>query len=226
MLLPMTEFPQYCTALCLKALKNDSFHPDCPNAENHKRCKFTIESVINDVLECIRYAQVKVVGGGNSAKCAAVRSGCYGHGLIVKLYDENTEQYLYQQELDVYDHLVDIQGIYTPVVVASATVQMGSFSRMIFMSYGGIPLQRCTANDDLIDELIKAAVAMHAHGVVLDDSSPNNLLVHNNKVSVIDFESALIVNPPSPAAVEKYKIEMESIAENVRVSGNLKALLP
>lgn len=226
MLPPITEFPQYCTALCLKALKDGSFHPDCPNAEDHKRSKFTVESVINDVLECIRYARVKVVGGGNSAKCAAVKSGSYGHGLIVKLYDENTEQHLFEQELDVYDHLVDIQGIYTPVVIGSVSVPMGSFSRMIFMSYGGIPLSRCTANDDLIDELIDAAVAMYAHGVVLDDSSPENLLVHNNKVSVIDFESALIVGPPSPAALEKYRIEMESIAKTVRVSGNLKQLLP
>jgi predicted Ser/Thr protein kinase len=97
---------------------------------------------------------------------------------------------------------------------------------MIIMSYGGVPLHHSTPNDELIDELAKAAIAICAHGIFLDDSSTDNLLVNDNKVAVIDFESALIVEPPSRAALERYKAEIEGVAEKVRISGNLKALLP
>ena len=222
----MTTFPQYCTALCLKALEDGSFHPGCPNAEDHKRSKFTLEAVIGDVLESVRNLHVKVVGGGNSAKCVAVRSDSYGHGLIVKLYNEETEQYLYERELEVYHHLSELQGVYVPVILGAVDAPMGSYSRMIIMSYGGVPLHHCTPNDELIDELAKAAIAICAHGIFLDDNSTDNLLVNDNKVAVIDFESAFIVEPPSPAALERYKAEIEGVAEKVRISGNLRALLP
>ena len=223
----MTSYPQYCTAQCLVALKNGTFHHDCPNAEAHgASSKLTFEAVIDDILKSVQIGQLKVIAGGNSAKCAAVRSLNYGHGVVVKLYEEDTEHYLYERELEIYDHLSDIQGIYVPVILGAFEWALGAPSPFIIMSYGGLPLHRCTANDGLIDELTKAAIAICAHGVVLDDSSPNNVLVHNNRVVVIDFESAFIVRPPSPAALERYKIEMESIAGQVRASGDLTILLP
>jgi hypothetical protein len=224
---PMTTYPQYCTAECLVALKDGAFHHDCPNAEAHSAStKLTLQAVIDDILKSIEIGQLKVIAGGNSAKCAAVRSLNYGHGVVVKLYEEDTEHYLFERELEIYDHLSDIQGIYIPVILAAFEWTLGAPSPFIIMSYGGVPLHRCKANDPLIDELTNAAVAICARGVVLDDSSENNVLVHNNKVSVIDFESAFIVDPPSPAALERYKIKMENIAEGVRVSGILNYLLP
>jgi hypothetical protein len=222
----MTIFPVYCSAQCLKALKDGEFHPDCPNAEDHGGKKFTLEAVINDVLESVELGQVKFVAGGNSAKCVAVRSVSYGHGMIIKMYDEKTEHYLYEKELEIYNHLSDLQGLYLPVILAAFEWAIGAPSPLIVMSYGGIPLHRSSPNDELIDELSKAALAICAHGVVIDDSSTDNVLVHENKVAVIDFESAFIVNPPNPAALQQYKAEIESVAEKVKISGNLRALLP
>src|SRR5579859_3342678 len=51
---PMTSYPQYCTAQCLVALKNGTFHHDCPNAEAHgASTKLTFEAVIDDILKSV-----------------------------------------------------------------------------------------------------------------------------------------------------------------------------
>lgn len=171
--------------------------------------------------------EMELIDSGNSASCAAVRSRKYGHLVVVKAYHEQTEKILSDTEAKVYEYLSKLQGINIPLILGKVSaVFAGTRRRIIVMSYGGIPLHRCTGNNELVEELANACIAMYAHGIVLDDSSPNNVLVHGTKVAVIDFEMAYIVDPPSPEDVETFATDIRRLAEKVKVSGNLNALLP
>jgi len=219
---------QDCTIQCLKALKDGSYHHLCPNADDHSNKSFNLNSVVDDLLECMESNEREVIGGGNSASCEAVRSLKYGHLVVVKAYHEETETVLSDKEVEVYDHLSELQGICIPLILAKVSaVYNGTRRRLLFMSYGGIPLHRCTANDALVDNLAKACTALRTHGIILDDSSPANVLANGDSIAVIDFEMAYIVDPPSPAALESFKGGVEELAERIKFDGwPLTELLP
>jgi hypothetical protein len=187
-----------------------------------------MDGVIDDLLECMEANEREVIGGGNSGSCVAVRSLKYGHLVVVKAYHEKTETVLSDTELEVYDHLSELQGIYIPLLLANVSaVYNGTRRRLLFMSYGGIPLHRCTANDELVDNLAKACIAIRANGILLDDSSPANVLANGGSVAVIDFEMAYIIDPPSPDALDRFKEDVEELAEKIKTDGwPLTELLP
>lgn len=211
---------QYCTLLCLRALLTGDYHPQCPNAECHQITKFDLDGVIDDLLEGMDANEREIIGGGNSATCVAVRSLKYGHLVVVKVFHEATEQELSDNEAKVYEHLSHLQGEYIPLILAKVSaIFAGTYRRMLFMSYGGITLSRCVANDELVDELAKACIALRANGILLDDSSPENVLANDKEIAVIDFETAYIVDPPSPAVLERYKSNVDSIATKIKTEG-------
>lgn len=55
---------QYCTGACLKALKADTFHPNCPNIRDHRAAGATIETVIDDVFAALCDSNVDMIGSG------------------------------------------------------------------------------------------------------------------------------------------------------------------
>lgn len=193
---------------------------------DHKARKFDLHSVVNDVLESIESDEMEVIGGGHSAKCVVVRSALYGHILVVKAYYQETEQYLCDTELNMYNHLAHLQGDIIPLLLGTAHSNFaGSDCRMLIMSYGGIPLHQCTANDELIINLTKCAIALRSNGVLLADSRMDNVLVNGNKVTVIDLESAYLIDQSS-ASIRNFESEIEELALEVKKSGDLEALLP
>lgn len=122
-------------------------------------------------------------------------------------------------EAKVYEHLSHLQGIYIPLVFAKASAIAGMYRRMIFMSYRGMPLSRCVANDELVAALAKAGIALSTSGILLDNSSPENVLANDKSIAVIDFETAYIVDPPSAAVLEGYISNVDNIATKIKTEG-------
>jgi hypothetical protein len=188
--------------------------------------KFDCGSVVNDVLRSIESDEMEVIGGGHSAKCVAARSALYGHIVVAKVYYQETEQYLCDTELNMYTRLSHLQGDCIPVLLGTEhSLFAGSYCRALIMSYGGIPLHECTANDELIDNLTKTAIVLRSNGVLLEDSRMDNVLVNEAKVTVIDLESAYLVHPNS-TSIREFEIDIEQLAREVKKSGDLEALLP
>jgi hypothetical protein len=207
-------------------LKDGGFDPSCPNAKDHEPLKFDLNSVLEDVLLSVESDEMEVIGGGHSAKCVAVRSSMYGHILVVKVYYKDTEQFLYETELKMYNDLSPFQGEHIPLLLGTAyPIYAGTLCRALIMSYEGIPLHRCSANDELIENLANAAVTFRKRGVWFEDSRMDNVLVKGTKVTVIDLESAYIADP-NPTETRNFELGIQELVRKVKKSGNLEALLP
>jgi len=162
----------------------------------------------------------EVISGGNSAKCVAVRSLKYGPLVVVTVFHEATEKVLSDNEANVYEHLCHLQGIYIPLVFAKASeIFAGMYRRKIFMSYGSIPLSRCVANDELVDELAKTCIGLRTNAILLGDSSPENVLANDKSIAAIDFGTAYIVDPPSVSVLEWYSSTVDNIATKIGTEG-------
>jgi predicted Ser/Thr protein kinase len=208
--------------LCLAALRDGLYHPDCPNAEYHKLSTFTVEAVIEDVLEFISEGEGEVIGGGNSANCLAARSERFGHVLVVKAYLERTESWLFENEVKIYEHLKELQGLHIPLVLGTTySIASGVIRPMIIMSYGGVSLDRCAVNDELIDSIADALRALGTKDVYHEDFSLQNMLAQNNRAVVIDFESAQI-RSDDPAIFEQYAKSIDFLCEWTKKSGDLR----
>jgi predicted Ser/Thr protein kinase len=223
---PVTDNYQYCTTLCLASLIEGSYDSTCPNAEHHKQSFFNVDAVVNDVLEFIREDEGEVIGGGNSANCLAVRSELFGHVLVAKAFYARTDVEMFENEVKIYEHLTKLQGIHVPFVLGkSISIAGGEMRPIIIMSYGGVPLDRCTSNNELVDSLAEALRELGRSDVYYEDFSLHNILAHENQVSVIDFESARII-PHDPESISVYEETIRILAERTKESGDLRDFIP
>ncbi|KAK2122128.1 hypothetical protein NOF04DRAFT_1197167 [Fusarium oxysporum II5] len=117
-----------------------------------------------------------------------------------------------EHEAAVYERLKPIQGVHVPVFLGA--VDLRSMNKtyyydhrvyvvhMSFLSWGGCSIDRAQRIGDmdrsLEDEAIRSLRAMHREGVAHKDVRLANMLFNpeTSGVMVIDFERALLLNPP------------------------------
>ena len=139
----------------------------------------------------------------------------------MKAYLERTESWLFENEVKIYELLKELQGLYIPLVLGTTySIASGVIRPMIIMSYGGVSLDRCAVNDELIDSIADALRALGTKDVYHEDFSLQNMLAQNNRAVVIDFESAQI-RSHDPAIFEQYAKTIEYLCEWTKKSGNL-----
>jgi tRNA A-37 threonylcarbamoyl transferase component Bud32 len=150
-------------------------------------------TAIQDIKEALRYADIELLGGGGSGICVSVRTN-HAYTLVVKVFDEKAEKLAFDNEIKIYGHLSDLQGVYIPYVLASGVAIFdGTVRRIIVMSYGGVPLDKCVTDDPVAvaENLRKAFTALSEKNVCHDDIAFKNILVDKkNNVAVIDLESS------------------------------------
>jgi serine/threonine protein kinase len=117
-----------------------------------------------------------------------------------------------EHEAAVYERLKPIQGVHVPVFLGA--IDLRSMNKtyyydhrvyvvhMTFLSWGGCSIDRAQRIGDmdrsLKDEAIRSLRAMHREGVIHKDVRLANMLfnLETSGVMVIDFERALLLNPP------------------------------
>lgn len=109
-----------------------------------------------------------------------------------------------QHEATVYKRLRPIQGIHVPVCLGAINLVRPYYHNgskivhMLFLSWGGIRIDRHIDPDnmnDVLDRAGKALQAVHQLGVLHHDAMPRNLLWNTIEqgVMVIDFERAKVL---------------------------------
>jgi RIO-like serine/threonine protein kinase len=177
-----------------------------------------LNKIIADVKDVLQHGEIHLLGGGNHAKSVSVRTAS-GYALVVKAYNEDADAAPYCNELKIYRHLSKLQGIYVPVIVGSGkAVFAGTTRDVIMMSYGGASANDCYLTTNILDRIASAFSAIHANGVYHQDVSLRNILIDEDKVSVIDFESATIC-PRDSIMVPGEQERVEKACAAVKLSG-------
>jgi hypothetical protein len=216
----------FCTSACLLALLKNSTDLNCPNCPNfvHHPPNPNIDIIIDEAIYELRYDQIDLLGGGNHSETLSIRTPT-GYTLAVKAYNEATRpdpdypvRDPFYNELEVYHHLRDLQGVCVPVVLCGdEAIFAGTMRHVIFMSFEGMSVARCELTDSLLEGIERAFAAIHAECVHHDDVTLANVLINGDKVSVIDFESARICDEGAPLLEGKQEV-VERACERVRRS--------
>ncbi|EXA28898.1 hypothetical protein FOVG_19529 [Fusarium oxysporum f. sp. pisi HDV247] len=215
---------QYCTQKCLLGMAKGGFlDPKCPNVALHcKSCApaRTRHPVNHEEWLRLLWKQLKQslddgirpLGEGG-ARGVLFQVTLLAHGYTfaskgtVRAFIKDLEH-----EAAVYERLKPIQGVHVPVFLGA--VDLRSMNKtyyydhrvyvvhMSFLSWGGCSIDRAQRIGDmdrsLEDEAIRSLRAMHREGVVHKDVRLANMLFNpeTSGVMVIDFERALLLNPP------------------------------
>uniref|UniRef100_A0A0D2YCW3 non-specific serine/threonine protein kinase n=1 Tax=Fusarium oxysporum (strain Fo5176) TaxID=660025 RepID=A0A0D2YCW3_FUSOF len=216
---------QYCTQKCLVGMVNGGFlDPKCPNVALHgKSCAPAARARHPvDHKEWLRllWMQLKqslddgirpLGEGGARGVLFQVTLLAHGYTFVskgtVRAFIRDLEH-----EAAVYERLKPIQGVHVPVFLGA--IDLRSMNKtyyydhrvyvvhMTFLSWGGCSIDRAQRIGDmdrsLEDEAIRSLRAMHREGVIHKDVRLANMLFNpeTNGVMVIDFERALLLNPP------------------------------
>jgi len=164
---------------------------------------------------------MELLGGGNHSKTVAVRTPT-GYTLVIKVFNEKADLEPFRNELEIYNHLEKLQGVCIPVVVGSGeSVYAGTMRCIIIMSYEGVTATNADLNltDAMLDRIASVFSAIHCNSVFHQDLSLANVLVNDDKVTVIDFESATICERDAHVLKEEQRI-VEEACDRVKVSGD------
>ncbi|RTE73952.1 hypothetical protein BHE90_011614 [Fusarium euwallaceae] len=212
---------QYCTQKCLLGMaRGDLVDPKCPNVALHckSRDPARVRHPVNhdEWLRLLRKQLEQSLDdgvrpldeGGARGALFQVTLLAYGYTFIskgtVRAFIKDLEH-----EAAVYERLKPIQGVHVPVFLGA--IDLRSMNKiyyydhrvyvvhMTFLSWGGCRID--TADDmnrPLEDEATRSLRAMHQEGVVHKDVRLPNMLFNSEikGVMVIDFERALLLEPP------------------------------
>ena len=126
-------------------------------------------------------------------------------------------------EATVYKRLRSIQGMYVPVCLGAIDLVLPYYHNgskivhMLFLSWGGIRIDRHIDRNnmgDVLDRASRALQAIHQLEVLHHDAMPRNLLwnTEGERVMVVDFERAKVVE----RKVTKKRTALRSISGNQR----------
>ncbi|KNB19274.1 hypothetical protein FOXG_16420 [Fusarium oxysporum f. sp. lycopersici 4287] len=216
---------QYCTQKCLLGMVKGGFlDPKCPNVALHgkscapaARARHPVDHKEWLRLLWIQLKQslddgIRPLGeGGARGVLFQVTLLVHGYTFVskgtVRAFIKDLEH-----EAAVYERLKPIQGVHVPVFLGA--IDLGSMNKtyyydhrvyvvhMTFLSWGGCSIDRAQRIGDmdrpLEDKAIRSLRAMHREGVVHKDVRLANMLFNpeTNRVTVIDFERALLLKPP------------------------------
>jgi hypothetical protein len=215
---------QYCTQKCLLGMVKGGFlDPKCPNVALHRKSCASARArhpVNHEEWLRLLWKQLKqslddgirpLGEGGARGVLFQVTLLAHGYTFVskgtVRAFIKDLEH-----EAAVYERLKPIQGVHVPVFLGA--VDLRSMNKtyyydhrvyvvhMSFLSWGGCSIDRAQRIGDmdrsLEDEAIRSLGAMHREGVVHKDVRLANMLFNpeTSGVMVIDFERALLLNPP------------------------------
>ncbi|EWZ27917.1 hypothetical protein FOZG_18382 [Fusarium oxysporum Fo47] len=215
---------QYCTQKCLLGMVKGGFlDPKCPNVALHRkscapaRARHPVNHeewlrLLWKQLEQSLDDGIRPLGeGGARGVLFQVTLLAHGYTFVSKGTVRAFIKDLLH-EAAVYERLKPIQGIHVPVFLGA--IDLRSMNKtyyydhrvyvvhMTFLSWGGCSIDRAQRIGDmdrsLEDEAIRSLRAMHREGVVHKDVRLANILFNpeTSGVMVIDFERALLLNPP------------------------------
>ena len=185
----------------------------CPNAAAHGQ-----KHIPKEVF--LRYIRQQLaVDRGRNADCLAMRiHGARGallkvcltsheYTLVAKGVVADDQEYL-RRELQIYDRLVSLQGVYVPVCCGLVHLKLpfyydGSELRhLLFMSWAGRPLMSATRNEVSsgysrhLRDSVQVLKAIHEQRVLHHDVFPRNMVYdeHSERLMMIDFERSEILD--------------------------------
>ena len=141
-----------------------------------------------------------------------------GYTLAIKAYNEGVDPKPFLNEVKIFEHLQNLQGICIPVVVGSGeSIFAGTIRGIIIMSYEGIGAATFELTETVLERIGGAFSAIHANRVYHQDITLRNILINEDKVSVIDFESAAICDREAPFLEGEQEV-VERACARVRLS--------
>ncbi|OBS15915.1 hypothetical protein FPOA_13328 [Fusarium poae] len=215
---------QYCTQKCLLGMVKGGFlDPKCPNVALHcgscatARARHPVDHkewlrLLRKQLEQSLDDGIRPLGeGGARGVLFQVTLLAHGYTFVSKGTVRAFIKDL-QHEAAVYERLKPVQGVHVPVFLGA--VDLRSMNKtyyydhrvyvvhLTFLSWGGCSVdgaQRAGGmGRSLEDEAIRSLRAMHRERVVHKDVRLANMLFNpeTGGIMVIDFERALLLNPP------------------------------
>ncbi|KAL3588185.1 hypothetical protein FPOAC2_14084 [Fusarium poae] len=215
---------QYCTQKCLLGMVKGGFlDPKCPNVALHcgscatARARHPVDHkewlrLLRKQLEQSLDDGIRPLGeGGARGVLFQVTLLAHGYTFVSKGTVRAFIKDL-QHEAAVYERLKPVQGVHVPVFLGA--VDLRSMNKtyyydhrvyvvhLTFLSWGGCSVDGAQRAGDmgrsLEDEAIRSLRAMHRERVVHKDVRLANMLFNpeTGGIMVIDFERALLLNPP------------------------------
>jgi hypothetical protein len=216
---------EYCTQQCLLGLLRQSpLDPECPNVALHRqknrayaRARHPVdhaewlELLWKQLEQSLDDGITQMGQGGARGVLFKVTLLEYGYTFVgkgtVRAFIKDLEH-----EAAVYNRLKPAQGLHVPVFLGA--IDLRSMNKtyyydhrvyvvhLTFLSWGGSSLTAAVdagaSTKSLQDMAVQSLKAMHQRGVVHKDVRLPNMLFNReiNGVMVIDFERALILQPP------------------------------
>ena len=225
---------QYCTQRCLRGLlTKDALDNDCPNVEEHRGKVRGQDRHVISPPTFLRLMRSQLARDRDSnceplyiqgARGALFKLTLASHGYTVAakgtILDFIPDL---QHEATVYKRLRSIQGMYVPVCLGAIDLVLPYYHNgskivhMLFLSWGGIRIDRHIDRNnmgDVLDRASRALQAIHQLEVLHHDAMPRNLPwnTEDERVMVVDFERAKVVE----RKVTKKQTALRSISGNQR----------
>ncbi len=219
---------QFCTLKCLLGLLGRGFLDEkCPNVALHRGQSDGVHHPV-DHTEWLRLLREQLRRTLDDGVVCIWKQGARGVLFQVTLL---THGYTFvakgtvpefvedlEHETAVYRRLQPLQGVCVPVFLG--TVDLGSLGRtyyydfrvrvvyLMLLSWAGVSLGEAgtweAMGNDPGRELVRSVRELHANGVAHTDVRPPNVLWcrETRRAMVIDFERAVLVDPPCPPMVQ------------------------
>ncbi|OAL42629.1 hypothetical protein IQ07DRAFT_637603 [Pyrenochaeta sp. DS3sAY3a] len=198
----------YCTQDCLRGLvAGGPLDKSCPNVKSHGGShqidRTTFLTLIREQLAgsldtdctCLRIHGARGV-------LFKIRLTAYGYTVAAKGTPRHFVRHL-RHEAAIYDRLRPVQGIYVPVCLGSIDLQrpymydgIANLVHMLFLGFGGELISQHVNEGNVahvIDMIDRSTRAFHQSGVLHRDLFPRNMLWYQERVMMIDFERAEVV---------------------------------
>ncbi|KAI4858787.1 hypothetical protein F4820DRAFT_462990 [Hypoxylon rubiginosum] len=220
---PSIESREYCTQECLVGLAyGGSMDKECPNFTDHGQQHLeplAFRNLIRDQLAHDRGPDADATPlhlSGAVGSLFKVRLSAYGYTLVAKGVIGDYSERL-DHEIQVYDRLRPIQGVYVPVCLGKVDLVLPYYydgnkhNHFLFLSWAGQPLSliaKTVANNaSIIDDIATAFRAVHAQQILHCDGAPRNILYEprRGKPMVIDFERANIYSHRKVGPVDRIR---------------------
>ena len=196
----------YCTNNCLLGLlAGDKLDKKCPNVRLHGTVRHTITgySFLDRMREqmftnpdegCEEFGV-----NGSRGVLFKVRLLSHGYTLIAKGTVSHLIPHL-RHERAIYEKLRPVQGKHVPVCLGGINLKNPWFYQgfaavvhMLFLSFCGISISYVNVPGKALQcEVVRSLKAVHANGVLQRDAEARNLLWHEGRAMVIDFERAKV----------------------------------
>lgn len=201
---------QYCSQECLLGLATDTCSKtdgNCPNAAEHgqrhlRRSEFISLIQRHLTLETSSSCLAPLNVSGSRGSLFRLCLPTHGYVLLAKGVQREDECHLLNEAM-IYRRLAPIQGKYIPACIGDMSLSQPLIisggqaeptkivTRLLFVSYAGIPMERCLnqANEAKIAQGAEDCLeAIHALGVLHADAFANNIMLQDGRVRIIDFE--------------------------------------